>query len=130
MAQSSGGSINAEGGVAIHGFDPVAYFTEGKPTGGDPRFTTQWQGAEWRFASAENRELFLADPERYAPQYGGYCAWAVSRGNLADIDPDQWLIQDDRLYLNFSGFTNLRFKTRLKANIQAADQNWPEIQPE
>ncbi len=122
------GQINADGnGVAIHGYDPVAYFTEGRPTPGSESFRYTWQGAEWRFASEENRRLFEAEPERYAPQYGGYCAFAVSRGGSADIDPKAWSIVDGRLILNLSSFVQRRFELRLNRNIEAADRQWPEV---
>ena len=129
-ADDGGGAINAPDGVAVHGYDAVSYFAEDGPQEGKASISTVWSGVEWRFASQENKDLFLADPEKYAPQYGGYCAWAVGRGYLADIDPQQYVIRDGRLFLNFNGVINLRFKSRLKANINTADQNWPEIKPE
>lgn len=89
-------------GKAIRGYDPVAYFTEGKPSEGMLRFTHRWLDALWYFASDENRALFIEEPERYAPQYGGYCAWAVSRGYTASTDPEAWMIVDEKLYLNYS----------------------------
>ncbi len=119
--------INADDGIAIHGYDPVAYFTEGQPTAGSERYSYDWSGATWYFASAENLELFEGDPERYAPAYGGYCAWAVGRGTVADIDPDQWIIEDGRLFLNFSGWTQFRFENNLGRNISSADENWPSV---
>ena len=89
-------------GKAIDGYDPVAYFTDGKAVKGQSRFTHEWMGATWLFASAEHRDLLAADPERYAPQYGGYCAYAVSQGATADIDPSAWKIVDGKLYLNLN----------------------------
>lgn len=125
----AGAQINADGnGVAIHGYDPVAYFTEGRPTLGNESFAYTWQGAEWHFATEENRRRFESEPERYAPQYGGYCAFAVSRGGTADIDPKAWRIVDDRLFLNLSPFVQRRFELRLNHNIEAADRQWPEVQ--
>src|SRR5512135_2769630 len=94
--------IDKTGGVAIRGYDPVAYFTESKPVEGSKQFTFEWQGATWRFASAANRDLFAKTPEKYAPQYGGYCAYAVSQGHTATIDPQRWRIVDGKLYLNYS----------------------------
>ena len=120
--------INADGdGTAIHGYDPVAFFTEGRPTLGSKRYSYIWQGAEWRFATEENRRRFEADPERYAPQYGGFCAFAVSRGGTADIDPEAWSIVDGRLFLNLSPFVQRRFELRLEHNIEEADRNWPGV---
>ena len=86
--------------VALGGFDPVAYFTDGKPVEGSRQFAFTWKGATWRFAPQANLEAFSADPERYAPQYGGYCAWAAARNYLAPGDPRHWRILGGRLYLN------------------------------
>lgn len=115
------------GGVAIEGTDPVAYFTEGRPVEGSSTFSTEWNGAEWHFASAENRALFEADPEKYAPAYGGYCAWAVSQGKTAGIDPEAWKIVDDRLYLNYDKSVQSTWEADIPGNIRKADGNWPAI---
>ena len=98
------GVVNASGwtGAAIEGYDPVAYFEQGRPVEGDGDYSHEWMGATWYFASAANRDLFAADPEKYAPQYGGYCAWAVANGYTAEIDPQAWAVVDDKLYLNYS----------------------------
>jgi YHS domain-containing protein len=88
--------------LAIDGYDPVAYFTEAKPIRGNTRFEFKWKGAKWFFSNAENLQLFTADPEKYAPKYGGYCAYAVSQGNTARIDPKAWKVVGSSLYLNFS----------------------------
>ncbi|KAB2955150.1 MAG: YHS domain-containing protein [Thermoanaerobaculia bacterium] len=114
-------------GVAIEGTDPVAYFTDGKPVPGRPAFELEWQGATWRFASAEHRDRFAEAPERYAPQYGGYCAWAVSRGYTAGIDPEAWRIVDGRLYLNYSLEVQARWAGDVPGNIRRADVNWPRL---
>lgn len=123
------GEINATtfGGVAIDGTDPVAYFQEGRPVEGNDGFEFEWKGATWRFASAENRDLFAADPEAYAPQYGGYCAWAVSQGYTASIDPEAWSIVDGKLYLNYSKGVQGRWEQDIPGHIASADQNWPGI---
>ena len=89
-------------GGAIRGYDPVAYFTEGRPVEGKRAHRHEWMGATWSFASAENRAAFVADPEKFAPRYGGYCAWAVSQGYTASIDPDAWRIVDGALYPIFT----------------------------
>ena len=112
-------------GKAIRGYDPVAYFTEGKPTEGMLRFTHRWQDALWYFASDENRALFIEDPEKYAPQYGGYCAWAVSQGYTASTDPEAWMIVEDKLYLNYSKSVQARWEKDIPGNIAKADKNWP-----
>ena len=115
---------DAEG--AIRGYDPVAYFTDGAPAQGSPEFTTTWDGAQWYFASAANRDRFIADPARYAPQYGGYCAYAMSKGLVVSTDPAAWHIRDDKLYLNYS--LGVR-KTWLKdpaGYIEKGDRHWAE----
>lgn len=114
-------------GVAIQGYDPVAYFTQGSAVAGDPSIRAEYEGVLFYFSSNEHRELFNRNPEQYLPQYGGWCAWAASRNSIADIDPEQFVIHDGRLFLNFSGFVNLRFRTRLDHNIELADRNWPEL---
>ena len=115
------------GNVAIEGYDPVAYFTEGKPVKGSKKHTLEHEGATWRFASAENRALFEADPEKYAPQYGGYCAWAVGQGYTADIDPDAWTIHEGKLYLNYSKKVRAQWLEDMEALIEAGDENWPRL---
>jgi YHS domain-containing protein len=114
-------------GVAIKGYDPVAYFVESRPVEGSSEFTYEWMGAEWRFASAANRDAFAANPEQYAPQYGGYCAYAVAHGGTADIDPNAWRIVDDKLYLNLSKSVQARWGQDIPGFIAKADANWPEI---
>jgi YHS domain-containing protein len=114
-------------GVAIKGYDPVAYFTESKPVKGSSDFSHEWNGAEWRFASAANRDLFKADPVKYAPQYGGYCAWAVSRGYTAGIDPEAWKIVNGRLYLNYSPKVQAQWSEDIPGNIARAEENWPKL---
>ncbi len=114
-------------GKAIKGYDPVAYFTQGKPVKGDSDHTYEWSGAKWYFASKQNLEAFSADPERYAPQYGGYCAWAVSEGYTAKIDPDAWYIHDDKLYLNYSASIQSKWQRDVPGNIAKGDANWPGI---
>ena len=115
------------GGVAIHGYDPVAYFENGKPVEGKKEFSLDWQDATWRFASAANRDKFKADPARYAPQYGGYCAYAVSLGSTADIDPEAWTIVDGKLYLNKSKSIQKTWAQDVPGHIQSANENWPKI---
>jgi YHS domain-containing protein len=115
------------GGVAIDGWDPVAYFTDGKPVEGSKEFVHEWNGATWRFASAAHRDLFAQAPEKYAPQYGGYCAWAVSQGYTADIDPEAWKIQDGRLYLNYSLDVQKKWAADIPGNVAKGDANWPKL---
>ncbi len=113
--------------VAIRGYDPVVYFTEAEPVEGSSDHTYEWNGAEWRFASAENRDRFAEDPERWAPQYGGYCAWAVSRGYTASTDPEAWTVVGDRLFLNYSLSVMSQWQEDRDANIEKADENWPGV---
>ncbi|SLN32301.1 YHS domain-containing (seleno)protein [Oceanibacterium hippocampi] len=114
-------------GTAIDGTDPVAYFTEGKPVAGLRDFTAEWRGATWRFASAANRDRFIAEPEKYAPQYGGYCAYAVSQGYTAKIDPEAWSVVDGKLYLNYSQNIRARWEQQRSRYIADADDKWPAI---
>lgn len=114
-------------GVAIKGYDPVAYFTDRRPVKGSREFEHVWMGAEWRFSTAGHRDLFIKDPERYAPKYGGYCAYAVSQGSTADIDPEAWNIVDGRLYLNLSKKIRDKWSKDIPGYIKKADKNWPKI---
>ena len=114
-------------GGAIRGYDPVAYFTEGRPVEGKSAHRFEWSGATWSFASARNRAAFEADPEKYAPRYGGYCAWAVSQGYTASIDPDAWRVVDGALYLNYSLSVQKRWEKDIPGNIAKADVNWPGL---
>jgi YHS domain-containing protein len=114
-------------GAAIKGYDPVAYFTEDKAVAGKAEFTAEYEGATWRFVSAANRDAFVADPAKYAPQYGGYCAWAVSQGYTAPVDPEAWSVRDGKLYLNYSTAVRVRWALDKSGNIAAADKNWPGL---
>lgn len=115
------------GGLAIDGYDPVAYFVDGKPVEGRKEFSWSWNGATWRFASAEHRDLFVAAPEKYAPQYGGYCAWAVSQGYTAGIDPDAWTVRDGKLYLNYDLDVQKKWLADPDGLIAKGDANWPKL---
>ncbi len=115
-------------GVAIKGYDPVAFHTEGKPVKGASDYELKWKDAKWRFASAENRDLFEADPEKYAPRYGGYCAWAVSEGYTASVDPENaWSVVDGRLYLNYNAEIKQKWEKDIPGHIKKADANWPGV---
>ncbi len=115
------------GGVALDGWDPVAYFLDGKPVEGSREHSLEWNGATWRFASAAHRELFLEKPEKYAPQYGGYCAWAVSQGYTAAIDPDAWTIHEGKLYLNYDLDVQKKWALDIPGNVAKGDANWPRL---
>lgn len=121
------GSFFTEDGVAIRGTDPVAYFLENQPVAGSSEFAYEWGGATWHFASAANRDRFAADPTAYAPQYGGYCAWAVAQGSLAPTDPNAWKIVDGKLYLNVNRRIQQKWEKDIPGNIAKADQNWPGV---
>ncbi len=116
-----------EAGIAINGYDAVAYHKVNEPIEGSESFTTMWNGATWFFVSAENRDLFVADPERWAPAYGGYCAWAVSNNYLASTDPDAFSVVNERLFLNFNKRIRNRWSKNTAKNISKGDKNWPEV---
>jgi YHS domain-containing protein len=118
-------AVNTEHGLAIKGYDPVSYFTAGKPTPGLTQFSTTYKGAIYRFSSAENRARFIATPDKFVPQYGGYCAFAISLNQIADIDPDQWAIVNDKLYLNNGFFAQSLWSLDKSGNIVRGDHNWP-----
>ena len=113
------------GNVAIQGYDPVAYFTKAKAMEGSEDHTLKWLGAYWRFANEEHRRLFAANPQSYAPQYGGQCAtgMAVHGGLTKDIDPQAWVIIDNKLYLNYSKVT-LKLLTDNVVSLEKADASW------
>lgn len=114
-------------GLAIRGADPVAYFTDKAYRKGSPEFTHRWKGAVWQFTSAEHRDAFVAAPAKYAPQYGGYCAYAVSQGRTATIDPNAWTVVGDKLYLNYSKDIEKKWRANRDAYIRQADANWPKV---
>ena len=119
--------LNKKNGVAIKGTDVVAYFTQGTAVAGSSNFTHTWNGATWRFSSAANRDKFAANPTAYAPQYGGYCAWAISQGYTADIDPSAWKIVDGKLYLNANKNIQRRWERDIPGFISKANLKWPGI---
>jgi YHS domain-containing protein len=120
--------VNKDGdGLALHGYDPVAYFEQAKPVKGKAELTETWNGATWRFASEAHKERFAASPERFAPQYGGYCAKAVSENHTADVDPQAWKIVDGKLYLNYSPKVQKLWEEDILGRIARADANWPGL---
>ncbi len=127
-AQTDSYNVDSRG-VAVQGYDVVAYFLLQAPTQGDAKYAIQWSGATWHFSSDPHRKLFQADPNKYAPQYGGYCAWAVSQGYLASIDPVAWKIVNQKLYLNFSLSVQKQWEQDIPNNIAKADKNWPSLRP-
>ncbi|NQY97769.1 MAG: YHS domain-containing protein [Henriciella sp.] len=113
--------------LALQGYDTVAYFTVGEPTKGSAEYSTTYNGAEFRFASEENLNLFLGNPDQYAPQYGGYCAWAVAQGKTAKGDARRWAIVDDKLYLNYNKGIQRKWDKDRSGFITSADTNWPTV---
>ena len=113
--------------VAIHGYDTVAYFTQGKAIEGTAQFSYQHHGNTWQFANQEHLDLFSENPEKYMPQYGGYCAYAASQGAQADIDPIAWRIIDDKLYLNYDLRVQKVWAANLSEYIQAANSYWSKL---
>jgi len=118
------GDINLNGSqYAYEGYDPVSYFQD-TPLKGDPKWQINYEGALILFASKANKETFEKDPEKYLPQYGGYCAWAMQKGDKVKVDPQEYVIHQGRLFLNYSPSINRRFKGNLEDNIAKADQQW------
>lgn len=113
--------------TAINGYDPVAYFTDGKPVEGSAANQVDWNGANWHFATAENAAEFLKDPETYAPVFGGYCAYAASKGYVAPTVPEAWTIHEGKLYLNFSLRAQELWREDIPGNIEKGLANWPGI---
>jgi len=114
-------------GLAIRGYDPVAYFTEHRPVKGSQSISYQWMGATWLFSNAEDREEFKENPSRFAPQDGGYCSYAVSNGHTASIDPEAWKIVDGKLYLNYSKGVQKTWEQDVPGRIEKTDHNWPGL---
>ncbi|NJO01989.1 MAG: YHS domain-containing protein [Bacteroidia bacterium] len=111
---------------AIQGYDPVAYFEEGKPVKGKEELSYAWKGAKWHFASQKNLAAFKANPVKYAPQYGGYCAYAIANGSTVKIDPNVWAIVNGKLYLNYDASIGKKWKADQTNLIRKADANWPK----
>jgi YHS domain-containing protein len=115
-------------GVGIHGYDPVAYITEGKAVKGDPQYQSSFGGATYYFKSSANKAAFDKEPANYAPQYGGYCAMAMTMGKLEDIDPNQFLVHDKKLLLQRNEKAHMMFAKDPEGNHKKADENWAKLQ--
>lgn len=113
--------------TAVGGYDPVAYFTEGRPVEGKRDITWTWKGVTWRFASERSRDAFKAAPETFAPQYGGHCAWAVSQGYTAKGDPKYWKVVNGKLYLNYNAQVQRDWERDVAGHIGKGDKNWPAV---
>ena len=120
-------SSGEEWRYALNGYDPVAYFTEGRPVMGDDAYVSTHRGAPFRFSSAEHRALFDENPSRYVPRFGGYCAYAVSQGSTASGNPLFWTIYEGRLYLNLDENTQKIWLDNRDEFIEQAEQNWPAV---
>jgi YHS domain-containing protein len=122
------GPVNKDdGGIAVKGYDVIGYFDEKKPVKGSMQFKQEHQGATYLFASAAHRDRFAADPEKYLPQYGGYCAYGMSQGHKAPIDPEAWTVIDGHLYLNYNMGVRSTFSKDTGKYIGEADKNWPKL---
>ena len=119
--------VFAPGGKAIRGYDPVAFFNKSKPMKGSDSITYNWNNATWMFATKENKDLFLAAPEKYAPQYGGYCAYGTSEGHKAPTQVDTWSIVGGKLYFNYNKNVQKSWNKDQQALIEKGDKIWPEI---
>lgn len=112
--------------VGAGGYDVVAYFS-GQSAPGNAEITTVWNGATWRFVNAQNKAAFESAPEKYAPQFGGYCAYAVANGYTAKGDPEAWSVADGKLYLNYSKGVRAKWQEDVPGNITAGNANWPKV---
>jgi hypothetical protein len=125
----AGSPVNVAGasGIALDGYDPVAFFTEQKPLHGDPAITGKHQGATYLFANEEHRNAFVRNPDKYVPQFGGYCAYGVSVGALFPVDIDTWQVRNGKLYLNLNPEILKVFNGDFEGNVSKADKNWPDL---
>lgn len=117
-----------ENGVAVHGYDPIAYFSEGKAIKGDPQYQSNYAGAIYYFQSSANKEAFDREPTKYAPQFGGYCAMAMAMGKLEDVDPNYFLVHDSKLLLQRNEKAHMMFARDPVANHKKASENWEKMQ--
>jgi hypothetical protein len=127
QAQAQKSEIFVSGGKAIKGYDPVAFFKEAKPVKGADSLSYQWKQATWLFSTRENLNAFKSDPDKYAPQYGGYCAYGTSQGHKAPTQADSWTIVNDKLYFNYNKDVKVMWNKNQQNLIQVADEKWPEL---
>jgi len=126
-AEAATRRLNHHRGVALRGYDTVAWFTEGGPRRGSARHLASWGGTTWHFDSAENLARFVAEPEAFAPRFGGFCAFGVARGYKVDIDPEAWHIHVGRLYLNYDRGVQRQWQQDIAGHIATAEANWPRL---
>ncbi len=127
VAQQKVPPVEVAKGVALKGYDVVAYFDQSKPVKGSAEFEYTWNGAKWQFATAAHRDAFAKEPAKYAPQYGGYCAFGVAEGHAVPVDPEAWRIVDGKLYLNYNKDVQKDWVKDVPGNITKADANWPKL---
>ena len=127
LAYAQKSEIFSQNDKAIKGYDPVAYFAESKPVMGKEEFKISVAGANWYFSSQKNLDLFKANPSKYMPQYGGYCAFGLAGGYKAPISPDAWTIVDDKLYLNYNKKIQAEWTEDRTEMIKKADKIWPTV---
>ena len=120
-------NVDSSTGIAIEGYDPVAYFTQGKPVKGKSEFTVEHEGNKWLLSSAVHKKTFLENPSAYIPQYGGFCAYAASNNAIAGVDPRAWEVHNNKLYLNYSKRVNKIWLKKKVQRIVDADRNWPTL---
>lgn len=120
-------NVSGASNIAINGYDPVAFFTEAKPVNGSPFISAEFQDAIYLFASEENKKSFLENPEKFAPQFGGFCAYGVGLGKLFPVDINTWQVRDKKLYLNLNSAILKEFNADFAGNVSKADQNWPAL---
>jgi YHS domain-containing protein len=125
MAQR--GEVFSDSSAAIRGYDPVGYFTQNKAVKGDRKFVHEWKNTRWYFSSQQNMDAFVHEPEKYAPQYGGYCAYGCSNGYKAPTDPQAWTIVNGKLYLNYNVDVRSEWSKNKNERIEKADKNWEKI---
>jgi YHS domain-containing protein len=125
----AGELVNVSGAskIAVSGYDPVAFFTEAKPVNGSPFISAEYQGATYFFANEEHKKLFAASPEKYAPQFGGYCAYGVAIDKLFPVDINTWQVRDGKLYLNLNSDILKKFNADFAGNVAKAEKNWPGL---
>jgi YHS domain-containing protein len=120
-------NVSGASNIAMNGYDPVAFFTDAKPVNGSPFITAEYEGAIYLFASEEHKKLFSENPEKFAPQFGGFCAYGVGLDKLFPIDINTWQVRDNKLYLNLNSAILKEFNANFKGNIDQASKNWPGL---
>ena len=126
-AESKLVNVSGASNIAVNGYDPVAFFTEAKPVNGSPFITAEYKGAVYLFASEEHKKLFSENPEKFAPQFGGFCAYGVGLDKLFPIDINTWQVRDNKLYLNLNSAILKEFNANFNGNIDQAGKNWPGL---